>query len=129
MSNRPVTFDDMIAFFFRCKESMEWWQNRLADGAGTREVITDSCAGAPTATSTSIHATPTPPSAGTTASGAGSVAEAVEALRVMLAKEREAFPDGWICERAQYTRAAIDAVLALDVPGQMSILIDLRSKW
>jgi len=67
-------------------------------------------------------ATTTPPSSGTTASGAGSVAAAVEALRVALSQDVEICADRDLDPGSMRLkiRRAIRAIIALDVPGMLA---------
>lgn len=131
--NRPrvVTFDDMIAFMRVTladdEAGEQWWQNRLAETAAIPDRTSNTSASyvSPGRTTepcidksgdVAAAATTTPPSAGTTGSGAGSVAEAVEALRVA--------QQGWRDSRGKAVDIieldeAIDALLALDVPGML----------
>lgn len=93
MSNRVVMVDDLFALIDGVKQ---WIENQLADGAGTKTTTFGTSAGVVDGSDrASVAATTSPPSAGTTASGDGSVAAAVEALSRAIAAERKMFPDSW----------------------------------
>jgi len=132
MTNRPVTFADMIAWCGKWGDA-EWWKNRRADGAGTQHGCTHSNQ-TEQANTTAMRATmpshgitasvaDSPPSAGTTASGAGSVAAAVEALRAAINDDRLLRNGGVPSEywyAIQRIEVAVRSILALDVPGQLA---------